>query len=257
MLLKHHSVVFKMAISGIFLAIATLLMFMEFNLPFINFLPPYLKMDFSDIIVAFAVMFTGWTYGLVVAAGKTWIKFAVDAGSGGLPGHVLDTILSIILVYAIALMFLIAEMIYTSKKKHNKYFLGVCIAIYLIITSVVLAFIAVICDNYFLLSWYGMGGIYNFLEVLKIFGTFTLIKYLILFVLFGLIIANSWKQILSVIGQFPAKSIQPVIPEVKQNVRINPFTKKEEKLPNKPFPIDEEESSKEVTKPPTKNIFED
>lgn len=255
MLLKNHSVVFKIAISGIFLAIATLLMFMEFNLPFVNFLPPYLKMDFSDVIVAFSVMFTGWAYGLAVAAGKTWIKFAVDAGSGGLPGHVLDTILSVILVYAVALMFLIAESVYNSKKKHNKYFLGITIGLYFVIIAIVLAFIAVLCDNFFILNWYGMGGIYNFLEVLKIFGTFTLVKYLILFVLFGLIVANSWKQILSVIGQLPSKNPALVTPQIKSTSQINPFSKKEQQIPNQKLNLEEE--IVESPKPKSKNIFED
>ena len=53
----------KIAVTAIFTAMAVVLMYLEFNLPFV---PPFLKFDFSELPVLIGSFALGPVYGIVI-----------------------------------------------------------------------------------------------------------------------------------------------------------------------------------------------
>ena len=69
----------KIAVTGIFTAMAVVLMYLEFNLPF---MPPFLKFDFSELPVLIGSFALGPLYGVVIELLKNLIHLPVTATAG-------------------------------------------------------------------------------------------------------------------------------------------------------------------------------
>lgn len=69
----------KIAITGIFTAMAVVLMYLEFNLPF---MPGFLKFDFSELPVLIGSFALGPVYGIVIELLKNLIHLPATATSG-------------------------------------------------------------------------------------------------------------------------------------------------------------------------------
>jgi len=97
----------KFAVSGIFGALGFVLMLLEFPLPFI--IPPFIKLDFSEIPALIASFAYGPLYGILVCAIKNLLHLFVTTSAG--VGEVSNFILGAIFV-------LPAGVIY--RKIHNR-----------------------------------------------------------------------------------------------------------------------------------------
>lgn len=69
----------KIAVTGIFTAMAVVLMYLEFSVPF---MPPFLKFDFSELPVLVGSFALGPAYGIVIELLKNLIHLPVTATSG-------------------------------------------------------------------------------------------------------------------------------------------------------------------------------
>lgn len=69
----------KIAVTGIFTAMAVVLMYLEFNLPF---MPVFLKFDFSELPVLIGSFALGPAYGIVIEFLKNLIHLPVTGTSG-------------------------------------------------------------------------------------------------------------------------------------------------------------------------------
>ena len=69
----------KIAITGIFTAMAVVLMYLEFSLPF---MPPFLKFDFSELPVLIGSFALGPVYGVIIELLKNLIHLPVTATAG-------------------------------------------------------------------------------------------------------------------------------------------------------------------------------
>ena len=69
----------KIAVTAIFTAMAVVLMYLEFNLPFV---PPFLKFDFSELPVLIGSFALGPVYGIVIELLKNLIHLPVTATAG-------------------------------------------------------------------------------------------------------------------------------------------------------------------------------
>ena len=69
----------KIAVTAIFTAMAVVLMYLEFNIPF---MPPFLKFDFSELPVLIGSFALGPVYGIVIELLKNLIHLPVTATAG-------------------------------------------------------------------------------------------------------------------------------------------------------------------------------
>ena len=69
----------KIAVTAIFTAMAVVLMYLEFSLPFV---PPFLKFDFSELPVLIGSFALGPVYGIVIELLKNLIHLPVTATAG-------------------------------------------------------------------------------------------------------------------------------------------------------------------------------
>ena len=69
----------KIAVTAIFTAMAVVLMYLEFSLPFV---PPFLKFDFSELPVLIGSFALGPVYGIVIELLKNLIHLPVTGTSG-------------------------------------------------------------------------------------------------------------------------------------------------------------------------------
>lgn len=69
----------KIAVTAVFTALSVVLMYLEFNLPF---MPPFLKFDFSELPVLIGSFALGPVYGIIIELFKNLIHLPVTATAG-------------------------------------------------------------------------------------------------------------------------------------------------------------------------------
>lgn len=162
----------KLVLTSMFLSMATILMFFEFYIPPFE---SFLKIDFSDVIVILAIFIIGVPYALIISIGKTWLKFLMYPGQGGLAGHLIDNLLSTSLVLIIVCTYIILSKLKTLKQSYIFY-------ISLFISLFLLPLFAVIFNYSFILKMYGFTD-WSFVHTFEVFYPFTIVKYALIFVI--------------------------------------------------------------------------
>lgn len=127
----------KIAVTGIFTAMAVVLMYLEFNLPF---MPVFLKFDFSELPVLIGSFALGPAYGIVIEFLKNLIHLPVTGTSG--IGELSNFITGSIYVFSAGFFY--------EKHRTRK---GAIAA--LLIATAVLSIIAVPFNYFFTLPLYG------------------------------------------------------------------------------------------------------
>lgn len=127
----------KIACTAIMAALAVILMYLEFALPF---MPPFLKFDFSEIPVLVASFALGPVYGVIVELLKNLIHLPVT-GTAGI-GELSNFITGSIYVFT-------AGFLYTKNRTRGGAILGMGIA------TCVLALIAIPFNYFITLPLYG------------------------------------------------------------------------------------------------------
>lgn len=164
----------KVTVTAIFAAISTVLMFLSFNVPFV---PPYLKIDFSDLPALLASFSLGPLCGVAVSFVKNAIN--VFFSTTGAIGEVSNFLISSFFVFT-------AGVVYKKNKTKKGALIGSCLGIF---TS---AFLSIFTNTFLVYpvytSLYGLDAIVNMskaiipsidsvFEIILIFNTpFTFVK---------------------------------------------------------------------------------
>ena len=157
---------YQISFCAVFVAIAAL--FLEFSFP-VPFFPPYLKIDFSDALVLFVINILQFQYLLILIFCKTWLAFLLFNLSGSTAvGYFASNIASLALILSFYGLTKLYQYIHVNKLKNYSFFgagkklllpLLYCffsIAISIVFTACILA----VCNDLFLLSFYGVRNIF-------------------------------------------------------------------------------------------------
>ena len=109
----------KIAFAGMFAAIAAVLMFLEFPLPFT---PPFYKLDFSEIPVLLETFSLGPVAGVVIEFLKILVKTLIKGTSTAFVGELANFIIGCAFV-------LPAGLIYKARKTRNGAILGLTVGV--------------------------------------------------------------------------------------------------------------------------------
>ena len=131
----------KITYTAVFAAIATVLMYFEFPLPF---MPPFLKIDLSGAVILIGAFIFGIGPGIAMAAIKDLIHITQTQTAG--TGELQDFILTCTLI-------IVAVMFYRFHKSHKGALIG-CAA-----GSIVMSLVAMVTNKLIILPFYvkGMG----------------------------------------------------------------------------------------------------
>lgn len=127
----------KIAVTAIFTALSVVLMYLEFNLPF---MPPFLKFDFSELPVLIGSFALGPVYGIIIELFKNLIHLPVT-GTAGI-GELSNFVTGSLYVFT-------AGMFYEKHRTRK----GAIIS--MLLATAVLAIVAVPFNYFFTLPLYG------------------------------------------------------------------------------------------------------
>ena len=126
----------RLTVNAMFAAIATLLMYVEFPLPF---LPPFLKIDLSGVVVLLAAFLFGPVPAVLITLVKNLVHL-MSSSSGGV-GQLADFII-------LSSFVVTAALIYRRKKDKKHALIGCCAAI------VVITIVGALANKYLLIPFY-------------------------------------------------------------------------------------------------------
>lgn len=122
-----------LTVTAMLSAVAFVLMFLDFPIPFL--IPPFVKMDFSELPALLAAFALGPVYGVMVCLVKNLVHFVTMTSTGG-AGEICNFLLG-------AFFVLPAGLIYKHQKSRKNALIGV------IVGAVIMALLSIPC-NYFI-----------------------------------------------------------------------------------------------------------
>ncbi len=122
-----------LTVTAMLSAVAFVLMFLDFPIPFL--IPPFVKMDFSELPALLAAFALGPVYGVMVCLVKNLVHFVTMTSTGG-AGEICNFLLGVCFV-------LPAGLIYKHQKSRKNALIGV------VAGAVVMALLSIPC-NYFI-----------------------------------------------------------------------------------------------------------